>query len=186
MLERRRRKGARQREPGSQSATGPGAPLDPLTGLPDRRAFERRVHIETRQLRARGGKLAICLLDLDRLRDVNARCGREAGDQVLCSISRNLAEVTEQGAVYRVGEDEFALVFGGLGSDGARAAMRSFARAARDDVGCRRIGLSWGVAASGGRDAASLMASAAAELQRFKRTRARLPVAALRPATAAA
>jgi diguanylate cyclase (GGDEF)-like protein len=182
MLGRRRTRGADSK----QWVTGLEVPLDPLTSLPDRRAFEFRVHGETQRVRTRGGKLAICLLDLDRLRDVNTALGWAVGDEVLRSISRNLAEISQDGAVFRVGEDEFGIVFAGLGPDGARAAMRTFARAARDDAGCRRIGLSWGVAATGGRDAAALMASAAAELKRFKRSRARLPLPRLQPAAAPA
>lgn len=182
MLGLRRSKGQIEK----QSVRRTEIPLDPLTGLPGPHAFESRVQRETQRVRARGGKLSICLLDLDRLGDVNSAFGREAGDEVLRSIARNLAEAGGGGAVFRVGGDEFALVFAGLGPDGARAAMRGFARAARDDAGCRRIGLSWGVAASGGRDTANLMASAAGELKRFKLTRARLPMARLQPAAAAA
>jgi diguanylate cyclase (GGDEF)-like protein len=159
---------------------------DGLTGLPDRLDFEARLSAEASRVRDQGGKLAVCLVDLDCLRQINHAFGRDAGDEVLCSISQILWEINDRDAVYRVGGDEFAVIFAGQDSAGARAAMRSFARAAWADEGCRRIGLSWGVAATSGGDASALIASAQRQLAGFKRSRARRPAGDLRPQAAAA
>jgi diguanylate cyclase (GGDEF)-like protein len=157
-----------------------------LTGLPDREKFEARLGAEADRVRHEGGKLAVCLLDLDGLRRINDTFGRDAGDEVLCSISQILWEINNRDDVYRVGGDEFAVIFAGQDSAGARAAMRSFARAAWLDERCRRIGLSWGVAATSGGDASSLIASAQRQLAGFKRSRTRRPIGGLRPRAAAA
>jgi diguanylate cyclase (GGDEF)-like protein len=159
---------------------------DSLTGLPDRSKFEVRLGAEAARVRDRGGKLAVCLLDLDCLRQINHQFGRDAGDEVLCAISQLLWEINDRADVYRVGGDEFAIIFAGQDSAGARSAMRTFARAAWSDEGCRRIGLSWGVAATSGGDASSLIASAQRQLDGFKRSRARRPLSRLRPEAAAA
>jgi diguanylate cyclase (GGDEF)-like protein len=164
----------------------PQASADVLTGLPDRGEFEARLAAEADRVRHAGGKLAVCLLDLDGLRRINQTFGRDAGDEVLCSIAQILWEINDRVDVYRVGGDEFAVIFAGQDSAGARAAMRSFARAAWLDDGCRRIGLSWGVAATSGGDASSLIANAQNQLAGFKRSRIRRPSGGLRPRVAAA
>jgi diguanylate cyclase (GGDEF)-like protein len=157
-----------------------------LTGLGEREEFEVRVMAEASRAHQKRGKLAVCLLDLDRLRHINQEFGRDAGDEVLRSVARNLAEVGGRNAVFRVGGDEFAIIFAGLDSARARAAMRRFAKTTFGDAGCRRIGLSWGVAATSSGDARAVVACAHRELTAFKRTRLRRPELALTPHAAAA
>src|SRR5690606_24260860 len=84
---------------------------DPLTGLPNRYAFERA-------LRSLGGNAAgeerkhvLCYIDLDRFKAVNDGSGHAAGDALL----RQVAEVIRAGCrkddlAARLGGDEFALL----------------------------------------------------------------------------
>ena len=82
---------------------------DPLTGLPNRRAFEQ-------QLRRSGdagedGRV-LAALDLDRFKPVNDLHGHAAGDRVLHQAGRRLTETLGDTAfVARLGGDEFAVFF---------------------------------------------------------------------------
>jgi len=78
---------------------------DGLTGLPSRRAFE-----ET--LTKLAGRYAIAMLDIDRFKGINDTHGHDAGDQVLRMVATRLAAVSG-GRAFRVGGEEFALVFPG-------------------------------------------------------------------------
>lgn len=87
------------------------AMTDPLTGLPNRRAF--RAAIERRPLDA-GDRRTDCvaLLDLDHFKVINDSFGHHAGDEVLrgfAGVARRM--VRERDLVARVGGEEFAIFF---------------------------------------------------------------------------
>ncbi len=92
---------------------------DPLSQLPNRRAFERETEDALEQGPDRGH--ALCFIDLDRFKIVNDTCGHLAGDELLCRVGRLLRDhVREQDMVARVGGDEFALLLRDCGADNAR------------------------------------------------------------------
>ncbi len=79
------------------------AATDVLTGLPNRREFERRLALP----RSRG--FAILAIDVDNLKIVNDSYGHEAGDAALRSIGTALRMGVREGdVVARSGGDEFA------------------------------------------------------------------------------
>ncbi|MDZ5446884.1 GGDEF domain-containing protein [Micromonospora sp. 4G57] len=79
---------------------------DPLTGLPNRRAFYR---LAAALLTGAGGNpLIAVVLDLDDFKQVNDRYGHAAGDQVLISVAQRLAAFAGDNLVARLGGDEFA------------------------------------------------------------------------------
>ncbi len=84
---------------------------DPLTGLPNRRAFTQAVEAAM----ARGREGAVLLLDLDDFKDVNDTLGHTAGDALL-RVTGTRLDQESPGLVARLGGDEFAvlLVDGGL------------------------------------------------------------------------
>lgn len=89
---------------------------DPLTGLANRRAFERSLDMEIE--RARRGRQPVCLalLDLDDFKAVNDTYGHLAGDEVLRGLSRILDRNKRRyDLAARVGGEEFALVLSGVG-----------------------------------------------------------------------
>ena len=92
--------------------------LDPLTGLPNRRAFFRELG---RSLTA-GESLAVLLVDVDAFRRVNEAHGNETGDKVLAWIGRQLERTVRPDDVpARLGADEFALLLRRVeGDDDAR------------------------------------------------------------------
>ncbi|MFJ8578235.1 GGDEF domain-containing protein [Micromonospora sp. NPDC093277] len=79
---------------------------DPLTGLPNRRAFYRLA--ATLLTDAAGQPLVAVVLDLDGFKLVNDRYGHAAGDQVLVSVAQRLSAFAGDNLVARLGGDEFA------------------------------------------------------------------------------
>lgn len=80
---------------------------DPLTGLPNRLAFERAVT----DVLATAPTSAVLLLDLDRFKEVNDTLGHAAGDAVLCETAVRVRRRLPPGCVVaRLGGDEFAVL----------------------------------------------------------------------------
>ncbi|RKN51132.1 GGDEF domain-containing protein [Micromonospora endolithica] len=79
---------------------------DPLTGLPNRRAFYRLA--ATLLADAADRPLIAVVLDLDDFKQINDRYGHAAGDQVLISVAERLAAFAGDNLVARLGGDEFA------------------------------------------------------------------------------
>ena len=79
---------------------------DELTGLPGRRAFnEALVQLES--------PYAVAVVDIDHFKSFNDTHGHETGDQVLRMVAAGLARVTGGGTAYRVGGEEFSILFSG-------------------------------------------------------------------------
>lgn len=104
------------------------ADTDPLTGLANRRAFDRIFCEERDRVAERGGLLSVALIDIDRFKAVNDVHGHDVGDRVLRHVGRALRQACAPHIVARRGGEEFALMFAGLGPaaaftlvDGARA-----------------------------------------------------------------
>ncbi|WP_431930644.1 putative bifunctional diguanylate cyclase/phosphodiesterase [Micromonospora sp. RP3T] len=97
------------------------ADVDPLTGLPNRKALlsevVEQVHLHAERA-ARGepdAHVALLLLDLDRFKHVNDALGHAVGDRLLVEVSARLIDVVgEHEMVARLGGDEFAIVVPGL------------------------------------------------------------------------
>ena len=82
---------------------------DPLTGLPNRAAFELLLE----QATARAAQEPFCALfiDLDRFKQVNDTGGHAAGDTLLREVAQQLAaQVRKADTVARLGGDEFAVL----------------------------------------------------------------------------
>ncbi len=83
---------------------------DPLTGLPNRAAvFDR---LAAALAAGRDTSAALCYLDLDGFKAVNDHYGHEAGDELLVTVARRIAETARaRGTIAgRIGGDEFVVV----------------------------------------------------------------------------
>ena len=85
---------------------------DPLTGLPNRTLFMRRLSDAThRARRGHDGLFAVLFLDIDGFKLVNDSMGHHAGDEMLIAIARRLEGCVRGGdIVARLGGDEFAIL----------------------------------------------------------------------------
>jgi diguanylate cyclase len=83
---------------------------DPLTDLPNRRAFEEAFELAAGHAALRC--IAVC--DVDRFKTVNDRFGHAVGDRVLKAIAEALSEACAGHLVARYGGEEFAILFTGL------------------------------------------------------------------------
>ena len=84
---------------------------DPLTGLPNRRFLNERFDQIIRRSQRSGGRVAVFVVDLDRLKNVNDAHGREAGDQLMVAVSARLVElVGDATTVIRYGGGEFVVI----------------------------------------------------------------------------
>jgi Amt family ammonium transporter len=97
---------------------------DALTGLVNRREFERRLKYALGRAHRDGNRSVLLYMDLDRFKQVNDSCGHAAGDQLLRQLSQVLLHcVRSRDTLARLGGDEFALLLEGCDEDqGARLA----------------------------------------------------------------
>jgi diguanylate cyclase (GGDEF)-like protein len=87
---------------------------DPLTRLPNRRAFEEELAREIARAARSGAPLAVVALDVDRFKAVNDAHGHAAGDAVLRAVAERAAAAIRAGDVLaRIGGEEFAAVLPG-------------------------------------------------------------------------
>ncbi|MBE9516850.1 MAG: sensor domain-containing diguanylate cyclase [Proteobacteria bacterium] len=84
---------------------------DPLTGLSNRRFFERRLREEVDRWQRHGKPLSCFLIDLDFFKKINDQYGHQAGDVVLKSIANELgAELRASDVIARYGGEEFVML----------------------------------------------------------------------------
>lgn len=138
---------------------------DPLTGVSNRRAFDRALEQEVARARRHKHPLSFVMLDIDRFKSVNDACGHDGGDEVLRSFTSTVSsELREGDSLYRYGGEEFVVILPHADAAGAVAtAQRIVAAVAGSSVRIGsvtvRITTSAGVSSlgveGGGRDAIS-------------------------------
>ena len=123
---------------------------DALTALPNRSHFNTRIDQEIAGL-AKGERLAVLCLDLDRFKEVNDLFGHAAGDTVLQTVaSRVTAVLNERQLMARLGGDEFAILMSGVANPAAASrlaeAVLEALRATSDAPETNSISTSIGIA----------------------------------------
>lgn len=92
------------------------AHIDPLTGLANRRTFDRVLELELARAARQGSEVAVAIFDVDAFRATNDAAGHAVGDDVLRAVAAVIAEqVRLVDTVARIGGDEFVVVAPGNG-----------------------------------------------------------------------
>src|SRR2546429_2374635 len=119
------------------------AERDPLTGVANRRGFDRAL-AELQDRAATPGSGALILLDLDNFKQVNDRLGHQRGDEVLRDVARAIRRrFRDTDLVARLGGDEFAVLLRDVDPQRAQAVaddLRARVRQACEELPLRRAG----------------------------------------------
>ncbi len=84
---------------------------DPLTGLYDRRSFDRLLEMGIARSTRYGWPFTLVMLDLDQFKKVNDEFGHQAGDAVLRDLGERFRRALRFGDnAGRIGGDEFAMI----------------------------------------------------------------------------
>lgn len=148
---------------------------DPLTMLPNRRAFDQR--IEAALDTAPEGSVAVMVMDLDRFKDINDRLGHQVGDRLLVSFADRLERSLPVGATAsRLGGDEFGVLVNGVRSrehieQVADDLRRELMRPLDVDGFPLSVAVSVGVASNTNTDATAEVMLAAADVAMYRAKR---------------
>ncbi|MFZ3081797.1 putative bifunctional diguanylate cyclase/phosphodiesterase [Rhodoferax ferrireducens] len=89
---------------------------DPVTGLPNRRLFERELRLAVAHAARESAGAALLFIDIDDFKKVNDSLGHAVGDKALLLIGQRLSGVLRSGdVVSRLGGDEFGVILYGIG-----------------------------------------------------------------------
>ena len=156
------------------------ASLDGLTGLANRRGFDRQLELEWQRAGERRDPIALMMIDIDHFKLYNDRYGHVAGDTCLRSVGETLSLVTLASAVLvaRYGGEEFALLLPGLDLQRTTALAEAARRSIEDllithaEAPCGHVTVSIGVESmvpEMGQTAADLVEAADGALYAAKR-----------------
>jgi diguanylate cyclase len=100
---------------------------DGLTGLYNRKAFDRRLNDALKMFSEEGQPVSLILFDVDNFKWINDTLGHVAGDKILQKVAECLQEAFRKGDfIARYGGDEFAAVIEGLDIDIAKKKILDF------------------------------------------------------------
>ncbi len=153
------------------------ARTDHLTGLANRREFERVMEREVALAERHNRRLSLMMIDLDNLKRINDRLGHSAGDGALKIVAQQLQRVVRASDVCaRVGGDEFAVAMPETDLDRAREVAlrlrRAVDQAALSMRAPEQVEVSVGIAAwRSGQDWQAIYQAADSDLYEDKRRR---------------
>ncbi len=104
---------------------------DPLTGVANRRSYEKVLLGSWNAAMASGSPLAVLMIDVDRFKSYNDRLGHLQGDECLRAIARAIVGQTRRGrdVVGRFGGEEFVMLLPNTDRDTATAVAERVRRA---------------------------------------------------------
>lgn len=105
---------------------------DPLTGLLNRRSFERELNHHITHVQRYGAQGAALVLDIDRFKHINDTLGHNVGDELIVKVAQSLrTRLRDSDVLARLGGDEFAVLLPKGGAAEAQAVADSILAAVR-------------------------------------------------------
>ncbi len=150
------------------------AQTDSLTGLANRRQFERQSAALMHNARRHGDHLLALMIDLDHFKQVNDERGHAQGDAALVLMAKALQKLVRPGdCAARFGGEEFVLLLARTQADGAvafdRRLREALANAAAKELGFKiNYSAGWALLRPGDRQIHDLLQRADAALYRAK------------------
>jgi diguanylate cyclase (GGDEF)-like protein len=149
--------------------------IDPLTGLHNRREFDRLLAQELTRAQQAGQPLSLIVADIDHFKQINDQYGHQEGDRALQQVARLIQLVPKRvtDAAFRTGGEEFAIVMTDTDKSGAlmlSESLRSLTERARFFGTNQLVTVSLGVATfpADGQDPTTLMVAADRALYQAK------------------
>jgi diguanylate cyclase (GGDEF)-like protein len=104
--------------------------VDPLTEVNNRQYFNQRVEEEWRRANRSKSPLALVIVDIDNMREINSEYGFAAGDYVMKHVALLISSTVTRGGdvIARYGGDEFAVVLPETDASGARVVVEKIQR----------------------------------------------------------
>jgi diguanylate cyclase (GGDEF)-like protein len=101
---------------------------DTLTGLTNRRFFEKHIVAEAARSRREKQPLAVALLDIDNFKNVNDSYGHQCGDDCLIAFANALKKIIKRpgDSLSRYGGEEFVILLPDTTIDGANKVLEKF------------------------------------------------------------
>jgi diguanylate cyclase (GGDEF)-like protein len=123
------------------------ATIDPLTGLNNRRSFDRAIEIESHRAERFGHPYAVLMMDVDNFKLYNDRFGHLGGDVILKRMAELLfMNLRMTDFLARFGGDEFVAILPETGLENAQKVAAKIMDQAKNRFIQESIGLSVGVA----------------------------------------
>lgn len=111
--------------------------VDALTGLFNRRAFEKKIGEEFERWKRYGHPMSVLIFDIDNFKKVNDTYGHHGGDAALIKIAQTLRDKTRSSDVpSRYGGEEFVLILPNTDQDSALQVAKKF----RDEINSTTFG----------------------------------------------
>ncbi|MDQ6710630.1 MAG: sensor domain-containing diguanylate cyclase [Candidatus Dormibacteraeota bacterium] len=149
--------------------------IDALTGLANRREFDRLLAQELMRVQQTGQQLSLVVADIDHFKEINDRYGHPEGDLALQQVARliQMAPKRVTDSAFRTGGEEFAVLMTDTDKDGALAfseSLRARIEGAPFLGGSHSVTVSFGVATFpiDGQDPTSLVLAADRALYQAK------------------
>jgi diguanylate cyclase (GGDEF)-like protein len=97
------------------------ARTDGLTGLSNRREFDRELAEHIARAQRYGGQVGLLMIDIDRFKAFNDSFGHQGGDRALRALAVAVVEVIRDvDRAFRYGGEEFAVIMPASGPEGSR------------------------------------------------------------------
>ena len=149
--------------------------IDPVTGLQNRREFDRLLQQTLDGARQAGQPVSLIMADIDHFKAINDRFGHQEGDRALQQIGRLIQSVPRRATdgAFRIGGEEFAVLMVNTDKAGAISiseTLRGVTERAKFLASGEPVTVSLGVATfpNDGRDATTLIAAADRALYQAK------------------